>query len=146
MATVLDTSALVVFMRRTRRPAVQQVAVAVRETLEAGRALLSAVTAAELLVGARDPGASERLARLIEGLPVVAVDREVGVLAGKLGAVARAAGETIPLSDLLIAATAVWLDVPLLTCDSDFGRGRALAAGGEPGLWSSLRLHPASVI
>ena len=59
----------------------------------------------------------------------------------------RGAGpRTIPLPDLLIAATAVWLDVPLLTCDSDFARGRALASEAEPGLWSSLRRHPASVV
>ena len=146
MATVLDTSALVVLMRRARAPAMEPVVVAARETLEGGRALLSAVTAAELLVGARDGGASERLGRLIDGLPVVAADREVGMLAGRLGTVARTAGLTIPLPDLLIAATAVWLDVPLLTCDSDFGRGRALASEAEPGLWSSLRLHPASLV
>jgi hypothetical protein len=59
----------------------------------------------------------------------------------------------IPLADLLIAATAVHLDIPLLTCDHDFARGRRLAArdrrhrtkGGGGVLWQRLELHPASV-
>lgn len=145
MATLLDTSALVIFLRRRRDPALAQVADAARQALEAGRGLLSVVTSAELLVGARDAEAVARVSALLDALPVVAAGREVGELAGRMGAAARAAGETIPLPDLLIAATAVWLDVPLLTCDSDFGRGRDLASAAAAGPWSSLRLHPASL-
>ena len=55
-----------------------------------------------------------------------------------------AAGATIPLPDLLIAATAVWLDVPLLTCDSDFARGLELGSEVDAEGWGSLRLHPSS--
>lgn len=145
MATLLDTSALVVFLRRGRDPALAQVADAAREALEAGRGLLSVVTSAELLVGARDEQAVARVSALLGAIPVVAAGREVGELAGRMGAAARATGGTIPLPDLLIAATAVWLDVPLLTCDSDFGRGRDLATVAGVALWSPLRLHPASV-
>lgn len=145
MATVLDTSALVVFLRRAPAAEMAGVADAARAELEAGRALLSVVTATELLVGARDDEAVERLSRLLDGVPVVGADREIGVIGGRLGAVARSNGQMIPLPDLLIAATAIWLDVALLTCDSDFGRGRALASLPEPGPWPKLRLHPASV-
>lgn len=147
MATILDTSALVVLIRRTRGPALEPVAEAARAELESGRGLVSAVTAAELMVGARGGTAVDHFTRLLEGLPVVDVGREIALLAGRMGAVARAAGGTIPLPDLLIAATAVWLDVPLLTCDSDFWRGIELgaASGGEGGgPWEGLRLHPAS--
>jgi predicted nucleic acid-binding protein len=141
VATLLDTSALVVLIRR-RRPAEREaVAEAARAELEGGRALVSAVTAAELLVGVRDEPAAELVGRLLGHLPVVDAGREVGVLAGRMGATARAGGRTVPLPDLLIAATAVWLDLPLLTCDTDFAR--AVEAAGE-GPWRSLRLHPAS--
>jgi predicted nucleic acid-binding protein len=146
VATVVDTSALVVFLRRGHAAELSGVADAARGELEAGRALLSVVTATELLVGGRDGEAVERLTRLLHGIPVVSADREVSELGGRLGAVARWNGQTIPLPDLLIAATAIWLDVPLLTCDSDFGRGRALASLPEPGPWGGFRLHPASVI
>jgi predicted nucleic acid-binding protein len=142
VATVVDTSALVVFLRRGHAAELSGVATAARGELEAGRALLSVVTAAELLVGAQDGRALEGLSRLLDRVPVVGADREIGQIGGRLGAVARWNGQTVPLPDLLIAATAIWLDVPLLTCDSDFGRGRALP---DPGPWAKLRLHPASV-
>jgi predicted nucleic acid-binding protein len=145
MATIIDTSALVVFLRRGHAAGLSGVATAARGELEAGRALLSVVTATELLIGARDGDAMERLSRLLHGVPVVGADREIGEIGGRLGAVARWHGRTIPLPDLLIAATAIRLDVPLLTCDSDFGRGLALAALPEPGPWAGLRLHPASI-
>jgi predicted nucleic acid-binding protein len=145
VVTVVDTSALVVFLRRGHAVELAGVADAARRELEAGRALLSVVTATELLVGARDGQAVERLSRLLHGVPVIGADREIGEIGGSLGVVARWAGQTVPLPDLLIAATAIWLDVPLLTCDSDFGRGLALASLPDPGPWAELRLHPASV-
>jgi predicted nucleic acid-binding protein len=142
VATLLDTSALVVLIRRHRPAGLDGVADAARGELEAGRALVSAVTAAELLVGARGGGAVA-LERLLDHLPVVDVGREVAVLAGRMGAAARATGATIPLPDLLIAGTAAWLDVPLLTCDSDFFRGVELGGEGHA-TWLSVRLHAAS--
>jgi predicted nucleic acid-binding protein len=145
VATIVDTSALVVFLRRRHAGELSGVADAARAELEAGRALLSVVTATELLVGARDGAAVEQLSRLLHGVPVVGAEREIGEIGGRLGAVARWNGQTVPLPDLLIAATAIWLDVPLLTCDSDFGRGRVLASLAEPGPWAEFRLHPASV-
>lgn len=144
MATVLDTSALVVLMRRSRPPELEPVADAARGELEAGRALLSAVTATELLVGSRGEDGTGPLLELVGRLPVVDTGREVAQLAGRMGATARQTGATIPLPDLLIAATAVWLEVPLLTCDSDFRRGIKVDDGAESGLWSKLRLHAAS--
>ncbi len=153
MATILDTSALIVLVRRRRPPGLEPVAEAARGELEAGRALVSVVTAAELVVGARDADAVERLTGLLDRLAVVDAGREVGLLAGRMGADARSAGRPIPVPDLLIAATAVWLDLPLLTCDSDFARGMELGAGrdaddpaaaADDDPWASLRLHPAS--
>jgi len=144
MATVLDTSALVVLLRRSRPPELEPVAEAARGELESGRALLSAVTAAELLVGSRGRAGGDPLLDLLERLPVVDTGREVAGMAGLMGAAARRAGATIPLPDLLIAATAVWLDVPLLTCDTDFRRGMEAGGGSGPGPWAKLRLHPAS--
>lgn len=144
MATVLDTSALVVLLRRRRPPELEPVAAAARGELESGRALLSAVTAAELLVGSRRRAGEDPLLGLLERLPVVDTGREVAGMAGLMGAAARQAGATIPLPDLLIAATAVWLDVPLLTCDRDFRRGMEAGGGWGFGDWLKLRLHPAS--
>lgn len=144
MATLLDTSALVVLMRRARPTELETVARAARDELEAGRGLLSAVTAAELLVGARGQAEADRLMELVERLPVVDAGREIARMAGQMGGSARRAGATLPLPDLLIAATAVWLDVPLLTCDSDFRRGKGAGSSSGAGPWGELRIHPAS--
>jgi predicted nucleic acid-binding protein len=154
MATLVDTSALAVLIRRTRAPAFEPLAVAARDEIAAGRALVSAVTVVELLVGASGGPGFEELSTLLAALPVVSADREVAGLAGRMGAHARRLGRTIPLPDLLIAATAVRLELPLLTCDRDFARGRELGTspkGGARGdregrrLWSRLAFHPASV-
>ena len=146
MATLLDTSAVIVFLRRSRPGRFESVAAAAGDALGSGAGLLSAVSATELLLGARDDGAAADLRALLARVPVVASDREVAELAGRMGAAARRAGAPIPTPDLLIAATAVWLDLPLLTCDSDFGRGVTLGeAGGSPE-WGRLKLHPASVV
>lgn len=144
VATLLDTSALVVMLRRSRPAALETVAETARAELEAGRGLVSVVTAVELRVGARDRAAADRIDRFLARLPVVDAGREMGALAGRMGAAARSAGATVPLPDLLIAATAVWLDLPLLTCDSDFARGVEVGSDPDEEGWASLRLHPAS--
>lgn len=147
MATLVDTSALVVLLRRSPPQGTEGVAVALQAELRARGAVVSAVTLAELVVGARDSAAEARVLELLHRLPVVVAAREVAERAGRMGRSARARGATLPLPDLLIAATAAWLGVPLLTCDSDFGRGRDLASAatlGDP--WHGFALHPASVV
>lgn len=146
MATLLDTSALTVLIRRSPPQHLRAVRRAARDEIEAGRALVSAVTAVELLVGARGPEGVGRVSELLEVLPVVAAERTVAMDAGRMGFDARSGGATIPVPGLLIAATAVWLEIPLLTCDSDFGRGRRLGEGANDSPWSRLRLHPASAV
>lgn len=138
MATLLDTSALVVLVRKRRASGLEPLARAAREEIAARRVAVSSVTVTELLVGARSGAGARALRELLDHVPTVGADREVAERAAELGALARRSGSVIPLADLLIAATALWLDLSLLTCDSDFGRARRL----DP----ELRLHPASVV
>jgi len=147
MATLLDTSALVVLLRRRPAAGRDVVAATAEARLREGRGVLSSVTVTELLVGARDRAAEGRVLELLGRLPVVAFDRELAELAGRMGRAARAEGMTLPLPDLAIAASARWLGVPLLTADRDFSRGAALAAQaaeGEP--WHGFELDPGSVV
>lgn len=152
MATVLDTSALTVLIRRGTPRELKGVSKSARDAVEGGGAVVSVVTAAELFVGARNRAAIERLSDLLDVLPVVSPDREIAGWAARMGASARGRGATIPVPDLLIAATATWLDISLLTCDSDFRRGKEVAKdtpapSDDPdgiGLWDRLPLHPGS--
>ncbi len=147
VATLLDTSALVVLLRRSPPAGRLAVAEAAAAELRSSRGLISAVTVTELLVGARDSAAETRLLEFLTRLPVVASGREIADAAGRMGRQARNLGAILPLPDLLIAATARWLDVPLLTCDADFARGQRLAErSGSNNAWRGFRLHPSSVI
>jgi len=147
VASLVDTSAFVVLLRSSPPQGTEGVAVALEAELRGRSAIVSAVTLAELVLGARNAAAEARVLDLLNRLPVVAADREVAERAGRMGRRARAVGATLPLPDLLIAATAQWIGVPLLTCDSDFGRGRDLAAAAAPhDPWRGFELHPASVV
>ncbi len=147
MATLLDTSALIVLLRRRPPRGTEGVAAAAEDRIRAGRALLASVTVAELLVGARDEEAESRVSALLEKLPVVAFDRDLATLAGRMGRDARRAGRVLPLPDLAIAATAVWIGVPLLTADSDFAAGSVLGAQAQPtDAWHGFELDPGSAV
>lgn len=149
MATLVDTSVLAVLIRK--RPSEHDRAVRrAREEIVSGRGLISVVSLAELLVGASDASGAARLRELLRPVPVAPLNEEAGVTAGLLGAYARRRGATVPLPDLLIAATALRLEIPLLTVDSDFARGRNVALeDDEPDedadLWKALRLDPAGI-
>jgi len=145
--SLLDTSALVALLRRSPPPGAGAVAAAAASEIRSRAAVLSAVTVVELVVGARDAAAESTILELVGRLPVVAAEREIAEIAGRMGRRARASGATVPVPDLLIAATARWLGIPLLTCDSDFARGRDLARGSGPGdPWSGFTLHAASFL
>jgi len=147
VATLLDTSALVVLLRRHTPAGTENIREATSSVMRNQAAVLSAITVTELMTGARDEAGAARLRKLLDHLPVVRADQEVADRAGRMGREARAAGRTLPIADLLIAATALYLDVALLTCDSDFKRGLTLAEeGGPKSAWSGFRLHPASVL
>lgn len=122
---------------------------AARNEIAAGAAILPTVAVSELLIGERSSRRSGALASLLEHLPTAILPAEGARHAGLMGSFLRARGGSIPLPDLLIAATAVWLDVPLLTWDGDYSRSSRLARrsrsahkGAE--LWRRMILHPAS--
>lgn len=100
-------------------------------------------------MGERDPAGIERLRSALALLPAVPLTLEASENAGEMGSFLALSGASIPFPDLLIAATALWLEIPLLTWDGDFARAHATArrsrsshAGVE--LWRALELHPAS--
>ena len=144
---VFDTS-VVVFLTRGRAPdAARPLIETAIQAIDQGAAVVPAVSHIELLVGARD---HEQLRLRLADLPVVDAYREVAEYAGTMGRYSREQGHSMRVPDLLIAATAAFLEIPLLHWDRDYARSRALAESGgsdHPGaeLWRRLRLHPASL-
>lgn len=150
MAALFDTSVVVLLLTRSPPEEALRAIRAARIEIEGGGALLAAVAAAELGVGARTPEAARDLEGRLARIPTVSLPPEAARHAGAMGGFLRESGATVPLPDLLIAATAIWVDVPLLAWDREYARALEIATASKsdhPGAaqWRKLRLHPASL-
>jgi predicted nucleic acid-binding protein len=149
VAALFDTTVAVLLLRRKPNPDAAALLRAARGEIENGSAMLPAVAVSELIVGERKPEQAQRLLEALTRIPTAILAVEAANSAGSMGAFLRQVGSPVPFPDLLIAATAVWLDVPLLTWDGDYSRARTAALksrSAHPGrdLWRRLELHGAS--
>ena len=97
---LLDTSAWIAFFAPAGHHVLKS---EVRAALNEERVFTCAVVRAELLVGARDGKAYRKLGELLLGLPQIPIDDDAWARAAALGFAMRRKGQSIPLSDLLIA-------------------------------------------
>ena len=108
----VDTSVLVAHLRGDER---------VRGALDPDREVLaSSLVAWELWKGARTPAATRAVARLLRALHLDPLTAEQAEFAGSLHRDLTAAGQPRSDYDTLIAAHAMWRDVPLATLDQGF--------------------------
>lgn len=149
MAALFDTTVGVLLLRRRPPKGTDELIRAAQAEIAAGAALLPAAAVSELMIGEKTERGAERLAAALSHIPTAVLPVEAARDAGSMGAFLEIRGATIPFPDLLIAATAVWLDIPLLAWDGDYARSRKVAVrsrsahrGAE--LWRRLHLHPAS--
>lgn len=107
--SVVDTSVLIDVLRG--EPAAVDL---LRSLIRAGQVHGSEITRLEVLSGMRE---SERAGTraLLDILIWHEVDQEIAEMAGELGRTWLPSHRGIDSADLCIAATAIWLDVPLLT-------------------------------
>ena len=117
MGTLIDTSALIAIERGEIDLAT------VREDDEEELAI-AAITASELLHGVhrlRGAVARTRAERFVEHLldviPVIPFDLDIARIHARIDAELSAAGAAVGDADLMIAATAVWLDYRIATRD-----------------------------
>ncbi len=75
---------------------------------------------AEILQGIKIPEETQRVRKSLEPLPFQETSRENWQKAGELSAQLRRKGLTLPLSDLIIAATALQEEVAVFTLDPHF--------------------------
>lgn len=116
MGTLIDTSVFIALERRQIDPA------AWADTDEP--VAMAAISASELLHGVhRVKGAVARaraerfVEQILASVPIVPFDLQVARVHARLDAELSAAGTAIGDSDLMIAATAVWLDYRVATRD-----------------------------
>ena len=114
---LLDTS---LWIRYFRPRGAEEVKAQVKRALLAERVFTCWVVKAELLVGARDEEAFERLSRDLEALEEIPITKEVWLGAARLGYTRRRNGITVPLPDLLIAQLAIAEKLELWHVDEHF--------------------------
>jgi len=150
VAALFDTTVGVLLLRRKLRADALRAIEAAKAEIRDGGAVLPAAAAAELLVGERDAASFSELSERLAGIPTAVLPAEAAGYAGSMGAFLAGEGAAVPFPNLLIAATAVWLEIPLLAWDGDYPRARNAALASDsphPGaeLWRRMLLHPASL-
>ena len=117
MGTLIDTSVLIALERG-------ELDLADVQDDDDEELAIAAITASELLHGVhrlRGAGARTRAERVVEHLlnliPVVQFDLDVARIHARIDAELSAAGAAVGDADLMIAATAVWLDYRIATRD-----------------------------
>jgi predicted nucleic acid-binding protein len=116
---LIDTSAWIETLREggdseTRRN--------VDDAVRDGEAVLCDMVLLELWIGARGAAEQSTIAQLASNLTVLPIDADVWHKAHGLARACRAAGVTVPTTDLVIAACAVHHGVELLERDAHFGQ------------------------
>jgi predicted nucleic acid-binding protein len=118
VGTLIDTSVLIAIQRGQLDPQLLQPAD------EDEPIAISAITASELLHGVhRLTGAVARtraerfIERLLDAIPVIPFDLDVARVQARLDAELSSQGAAVGDADLMIAATAVWLDYRVATRD-----------------------------
>ncbi|MFU8869850.1 type II toxin-antitoxin system VapC family toxin [Natronococcus sp.] len=115
---ILDTSFLIDVLRGN-----EEVETTVQRVDSAGSAHVSAVTVMELWEGIHRSSASERERTAVENLLIdvreLPFDRDCAMTAGELNATLSRAGTPIEDPDVMIAATALVHDIPVVTNNVD---------------------------
>lgn len=124
---LVDTSAWVEYLREGGDRETQE---AVREALDADRAVLCDLVLLELWNGARGRRQSRFLRVLEDTLESLPTTETAWEHARELARRSRAGGLTLPATDLLIAALARVNDSQLLHCDAHYDRLAELDEGG----------------
>lgn len=93
-----------------------------RELLIAGFVFICWPIRAELLIGVKTPEFWMALNEQLAALEQAHLSDQIWERAARLGHQLARKGRSVPLPDLLIAATALVYDLPLWTVDSDFKR------------------------
>lgn len=116
VSCVLDTDIVVDFLRGQ-----SYARDLLRDMAGHGVAVVSTVTQLEVFQ-AVSPDEEEATRTFLEGLMTMAVTIQIARVAGAIRKQMRAQAMAVPLASAIIAATAMHLDVPLVTNNADYSR------------------------
>jgi predicted nucleic acid-binding protein len=117
MSVMPDTSAWVRFLRYGSSGD----AASLKDLLEQREVMICGPVMAELLAGTK-PERQAQLAIMLDAIPWIEVGRHEWRRVGQIGALLRARGMTVALTDIEIAVAAEAASAEIWTFDSDFKR------------------------
>lgn len=117
MTILLDSSVLIHAQRQPNSEITRQLVA----LLASGEAAVTGPVIAEYIQGARNRAEMEQTTGRILAVQFLEMDVEVWVTTGLLGNRLLRSGESMTVTDLSIAATAIRYGVPLFTLDQAFG-------------------------
>ncbi len=113
---ITDTSIWIEFFRNADTP----VSDYLKHLLRSGQVALTGMVLAEILQGIKSPKEARLVRRNLESLPFVETGIKIWQHAGETSATLRKKGHTIPLSDIIIASTAMIEGYEIFTTDPHF--------------------------
>jgi predicted nucleic acid-binding protein len=111
-----DTCAWIDFFKGSQTPLADSLA----KVLLQNEVVTCGVVLCELLQGVKKPGEESQVLNAMQALPHLEMTRDLWISVGRLSATLRKSGNTLPMSDLVIAALAMGNDCAVLTIDRHF--------------------------
>ncbi|MEJ2589543.1 MAG: PIN domain-containing protein [Deltaproteobacteria bacterium] len=113
---IVDTCVWIEFFRKNESEITHHLKSLLRER----KVIMVGMVMAELLQGVKRPKEAVVVKEHLKKLPYLEITREIWERAGEMNASLRSRGVTIPLSDLIIAATALSGKLEVFTIDPHF--------------------------
>lgn len=113
---IVDTSVWIEFFRNDNSP----VSSHLKSLLRSGQIAMTGMILAEILQGIKSDKEILLVKNKLESLPFVEINKKVWQQSGEVSAALRKKGITIPLSDIIIACTAIVEDFEIYTIDPHF--------------------------
>jgi predicted nucleic acid-binding protein len=113
---IVDTCVWIEFFRKPESELTRHLKGLLRER----KVIMVGMVMAEILQGVKDPKEANLVKQSMGKLPYLEMTRDIWVTAGETSASLRRTGITIPLSDLIIAAIALFGNHEIFTIDQHF--------------------------
>jgi len=113
---IADTSVWIEFFRKETSPVSDHM----KNKLRSGQVVMTGIILAEILQGIRSSREALIVKGHLESLPFIDIHKTIWQQAGEMSAALRGKGITIPLSDIIIACTAIAEGYEVFTTDPHF--------------------------
>lgn len=115
---IVDTCVWIEFFREPE----SELTLHLKSLLRERKVIMVGMVMAEILQGVKSPKEAKLVEQNLAKLPYLDITQDIWVTAGKISSFLRSAGNTIPLSDLIIAAMALSGNHEIFTVDQHFNK------------------------